>query len=318
MDYTIYSGNWIACGSYALIHAADLRYNDLIPLENSTGASFGISSKGLDYGGTRMLSVFRDFHYGIDKAAPLWGIQMNRVDGTTKEEIKELMRNPYIDRIVIGPVSMVGLVYLPLSQQYRCADHFIACIRKNKDIWQVIDSEGVPGILLPSEKIINMLSIQNIPEACGRYTARAIINTNASKTAENRDARIRYTLETACVNLRKAREEGQGHRAFQKCKELVRNMTAGNRVNRIPLIYDVDYLIQRKIMLLKLLQEAEHSQTAAVSPGMIAEIDCFIETAGALRGELNYGCAVSLQLFDRLAASEDDITLNWEEWIKIW
>lgn len=315
MNYTIYSGNWIVCGSYALIHAADLPYSDLIPLENSTGASFGISSKGLDCGGTRMLSVFRDFHYGIDKAAPLWGIQMNRVDGVAKEEIEELMRNPYIDRIVIGPVSMVGLVYLPLSQQYRCADHFVACIRKNNDTWQLIDSEGVPGLLLTSEKIINMLSIQNIPEACGRYTARAIINVNASKTAENRDTRVRYTLETAYANLRQAREEGQGHRAFQKCRELIQNMPAGNRIS---LIYDVDYLIQRKIMLLKLLQEAQNCKIAAVSSGMIAEINCFIETAGALRGELNYGGAVSLQLFDRLAASEDNITLNWEEWIKIW
>lgn len=315
MNYTIYSGNWIACGSYALIHAADLRYSDLIPLENSTGASFGISSRGLDYGGTRMLSVFRDFHYGIDKAAPLWGIQMDRIDGTTKEEIEELMRNPYIDRIVIGPVSMTGLVYLPLSQQYRHADHFIACIRKNKDTWQLIDSEGVPGVFLAPEQIINMLSIQNIPEACGRYTARAIINVNASKTASNKDIRIRYTLETACVNLRKAQEEGQGHRAFQKCRELVRNMPVGKR---IPLIYDVDYLIQRKIMLLKLLQEAENNQTAAVSLDIIAEINHFIETAGALRGELNYSSTVSLHLFDRLAASENNITLNWEEWIKIW
>lgn len=315
MNYTTYSGNWIVCGSYALVHAADLCDSALIPLENSTGASFGVSCGGLNYFGTRMLSVFRDFHYGIDKAAPLWGIQMKRVDGVIGEALVELLRDPYIDRVVLGPVSMVGLVYLPLSTQYRCADHFIACIRRNKDIWQVIDSEGVPGRLLTPEKIINMLSVQNIPEACGRYTARAVINVNVSETAESRDARIRYTLEMAYTNLREARENGQGYRAFQRCGELVRDMPAGRHIS---LIYDVDYLIQRKIMLLKLLQEAEHYQTAAVSPDITVEVNRFIETAGTLRGELSYGGTVSQQLFERLAELEDRVTLNWEEWIKLW
>ncbi len=312
MNYTTYSGSWIVCGSYALVYAANLCYDTLIPLENSTGASFGVSCEGLDYFGTRMLSVFRDFHYGVDKAAPLWGLQMKRVDGVTKEAIAELLRDPYIDRVVLGPVSMVGLVYLPLSQQYRCADHYIACIRESKDLWRLIDSEGVPGLLLTPEKIINMLSVQNIPEACGRFTARAVINVNVSETAESRDSRIRYTLETAHINLRDARENGQGYRAFQRCGELVQNISAKRHIS---LVYDVDYLIQRKIMLLKLLQETEHHQVATVSPYIIGEVNRFIETAGTLRGELSYGGTVSQYLFNRLAETEDRITLNWEEWI---
>lgn len=315
MNYTIYSGNWIVCGSYALVHAAGLRYGVLIPLENSTGASFGVSCRGLDYFGTRMLSVFRDFHYGIDRAAPLWGIQMKRVDGTTKEAIAELLGDLRIDRVLLGPVGMTGLSYLPLSQQYRCADHFVACIRRNKDVWQLIDSEGVPGLLLTPEEIIKMLSIQNIPEACGKYTARAIISVNVPETMESRVMRIRYTLETAHVNLKEARENGQGYKAFQRCGKLVGDIPAGRHIS---LIYDMDYLIQRKIMLLKLFQEAERDRTAVISPDIVAEVNRFIEAAGALRRRLNYDGTVSGQLFDRLAESEDRITLNWRKWIQVW
>lgn len=314
MSYTTYRGSWIACGSYAMIHAADLPYSALIPLENSTGASFGVSCAGLDYAGTRMLSVFRDFHAGIDRAAPLWGIQMKRVDGDAGEEVMRLLRDPYIDRVVLGPVSMTGLAYLPLSGQYRCADHFIACIRRDKDVWQLIDSEGVPGLELALEKIVPMLSVQNIPEAHGRYTARAVIGTDASGTAGSRDSRIRYTLKIAYANLREARESGQGYRAFQRCGELVRERPAGRHIS---LIYDVDYLIQRKIMLLNLFQEAERHQVAAVSRDMAAEINRFIETAGALRGELSGGGTALWHFFEKLAEAEDRITLHWEEWV-VW
>ncbi|MBD5450903.1 MAG: hypothetical protein HDR28_12335 [Lachnospiraceae bacterium] len=316
MNYTAYSGNWIVCGSYALVHAANLSYTDLIPIENSTGASFGISCAGDDWYGTRMLSVFRDFHYGIDAAAPLWGIQLKRINGETKEPIAALLEDSYVDRVIIGPVSMVGLVYLPLSQQYRCADHFIACIRREKNIWQLIDSEGVPGLLVDSEQIIKMLSIQDIPEACGQYTARAVMHVNKHEMAENRIIRIRYTLETAYVNLKEAQENGQGYKAIQRCAELVRDIPRGRYR---PLLYDVDYLIQRKIMLLKLLQEAEMNEVAIVSPYITAEVNRFIEAAGALRRSLNSECAsFQEQLFDRLAESENHITEKWKEWIKLW
>ena len=316
MNYTAYSGNWIICGSYALAHAANLSYTDLIPLENSTGASFGISCAGDDWYGTRMLSVFRDFNYGIDAAAPLWGIQMKRIDGVTSEPIAALLGDPYVDRVLIGPVSMVELVYLPLSQQYRCADHFFACIRQGRDMWQLIDSEGMPGLPVDTKQIIKMLSIQNIPEACGQYTARAVMHVNAHELAENRITRIRHTLETACVNLKDAQENGQGYKAIQRCAELTRDIPRGRYRS---LLYDVDYLIQRKIMLLKLLQEAEINKVATVSPYIIAEVNRFIEAAGALRRSLNNGCApFQEQFFGRLAESENRITENWKEWIELW
>lgn len=316
MNYTAYSGNWIICGSYALVHAANLSYTNLIPLENSTGTPFGISCAGKDWYGTRMLSVFRDFHYGIDAAAPFWGIQLKRIDGTTKEPIAALLEDPYVDRVIIGPVSMVGLVYLPLSSQYRCADHFIACIRREKNIWQLIDSEGVPGLLVDSEQIIKMLSIQNIPEACGQYTVRVVLHVNKHETANDKITRIRHTLETAYKNLKEAQESGQGYRAFQKCKELIQDIPPGKCVS---LLYDINYLIQRKIMLLKLLQEAEMSKVATVSPYITAEVNQFIEVAGALRSSLNNECAsFGEHYFNRLAELENCITEKWKEWIELW
>lgn len=314
MDYTAYSGHWIVCGSYALLHATDLPYMDLIPLENSTGASFGTCCAGKEYNYTRLLTVFRDFNYGIDAAAPLWGIQMNRVDGETKEPITNLLNDPYIDRILIGPVSMTGLIYLPLSGQYRYVDHFITCIRHDKNTWRLIDSENVPGLITDSAQIIKMLSIQDIPEACNLYTARVILDVNMHTAAENKPLRLRHTLQTAYVNLKDAQEDGQGYWAFYKCAELLQNISPKKYES---VLYSVDYLIQRKIMLLKLLQEAAQEHIAVVSPYIVAAVNRFIETAGALRGNLNNKSIPPPEcLFCELAEAEKKITEHWEEWVQ--
>lgn len=316
MNYTAYSGNWIVCGSYALIHAANLSYTDLIPLENSTGSSFGISCLGETYGYTRLLTVFRDFNYGIDTAAPLWGIQMRRIDGATKDAIADLLEEQDVERIVIGPISMVGLTYLPLSQQYKHADHFIACIRKGKNIWHLIDSEGMPGMLADKQQIVKMLSIKNIPEACDKYTARIVLQANSHNTANDRAIRIRHTLKTAYANLKDAQESGQGYNSLYRCAELIRDMPSGKLD---VLLYGVDYLIQRKIMLLKLLQEAKEEKVAIVNPHIITEAIKFIEAAGALRRNINSKCvATQDHLFCRLGEAENCITERWKEWIQLW
>lgn len=314
MDYTTYSGNWIVCGSYALLHATDLPYTDLIPLENSTGASFGTYCAGGEYNYTRLLTVFRDFNYGIDAAASLWGIQMNRVDGETKEPITNLLNDPYIDRILIGPVSMTGLTYLPLSGQYRYIDHFITCIRHEKNTWRLIDSENVPGLITDSAHIIKMLSIQDIPEACDLYTARVILDVDMHAAVENKPLRLRHTLQTAYINLKDAQEDGQGWRAFYNCAELLQNISPKKYE---PVLYSVDYLIQRKIMLLKLLQEAAQEHIAVVSPYIVATVNHFIETAGVLRGNLNTKSMPPPEyLFCELAEAEKKITEHWEEWVQ--
>lgn len=314
MNYTEYSGNWIVCGSYALVHAADMLCMDLIPLENSTGAPFGIRCCGKEYQYTRMLTVFRDFNLGIDAAAPLWGIQMKRVDGETNEVVADLLNDIYVDRVIIGPISMEGLTYLPLSQQYRCVDHFIACIRQGKNTWQLIDSEGVPGLLMDSGQIMKMLSIRDIPEACGRYTARAILDVDRHREIEDRSARISFTLETAYANLWDAQESGEGYRAIYKCAELIQDISYEKR---IPLLYGTDYLIQRKIMLLKLLQEAEKENVASVDFHIMMEVGQFIETAGSLRNHLKNNKEGPWEyLFGRLAKIERCITEKWKEWIQ--
>lgn len=302
------------CGSYALLHAANLSYKDLIPLENSTGASFGTCCAGEEYGCTRLLTVFRDFNYGIDRAAPLWGIHLKRIEGKTKEPVEEMLKDLYLDRIVIGPISMVGLIYLPLSQQFRYIDHFITCIRQGRNKWRLIDSEGIPYLSVDSEQIIRMLSIQDIPEACDKYTARAVLDVKVADTVEDKEIRIRRTLETAYVNLTQAQDMGQGYKAFLKCADIVPHIPYKKRR---PFLYSIDYLVQRKIMLLILLQEGEKKHGIVVNPHMTAKINEFIETAGVLKKNLYDRDTGSQEaLFHSLSEGEKCITENWREWVR--
>lgn len=306
---------WIACGSYALLHALQAEDIDLLELENSTGVTFGIASYGGRFHCTRMLTPFRTFWHGVVSAAALWGIHFTFYRAQRSEELPYFLRLPEMRSLVLGPVNMMALRYLPLSSQYRCADHYVALRRvpDNFGLFRLIDSEGIPGMLIAAEDIPYLCDISNIPEAEGTYTIGAI---SREPVQNDLPARLRYTARTAEENYGMAEAAGQGGAAFQTCYGAMRDIAIERW--REPLLYDLDYYIQRKEMLTEFVRILKETNTASVEASLWEHIYRQTVCAAHLRSLLQGRCAggIGTQI-ESLAELESSFARLWKDWVHI-
>lgn len=243
-------GNEICCGSYACLNAIK---NPDIPLklfEISTSVPFGvkhIKNEFFDH----LLTTYCDPNIGIDKAVPLWGYKQKKELFLNKEEAfgylkKEVSRNP----VVLGPIDMGCLYYLPVSYMYRRMDHYIVLLEKKGKIC-CEDSEGIFGIELTDEQILSLISVDKLLESGGLISVRSFYQIKDFNMNEILEQSMLYALE----NLNNAEKEGQGSGAFLDCYDYLENQDI--RLWKLPLLYDINYLIQRKLLFIKLLQESE-------------------------------------------------------------
>lgn len=252
---------WIVCGSYATVHAAQLEAGDLIALENSTGASFGLACYGDRFDYTRMLTPYRDFHAGIDDALKLWGIQANRFEFDNKTDIPLFLdKHPNMD-CVLGPLNMACIRYLPRCTQYRYADHTICVRALSEGKYYIVDSEGIPGIVLNTQELLSMLSVAEIPEARGKFILRLIFHP--SSPLPRREIFL-ATLNKAYDNLLSAEADGEGSFALHRCAELMRETHMSRW--KTSLLYSLGDLSQRKMMFVHLANNLRRANVCKVSP----------------------------------------------------
>lgn len=311
MDILPYRGTWITCGSYALLHALQERKIDLIDLENSTGTPFGIACMEEDYECMRMLTVFRDFNEGIDQAAKLWGIEVQRLDADSKDELYAFLEDKTKKSFLLGPVSMACLTYLPLSIQYKCADHYIALLRLNENEFQLIDSEGVISLKITVNELMEKLFVNDIPEAKGKITIREVCRKGE---AVSRSYLLAHTFETACRNLKEAEKNGQGSEAILRCMKTMKCIPEIKWKEGS--LYDFDYFIQRKLMLGKLIERMREQIKIAVNPYLEQLLFRQITNSAKIRSGI---CHRNWRLledeFRWLAEDEYRLAIKLEEWI---
>ena len=246
------------CGSYAISQAV----NDTLTasMELCAGVPFGAASMGDDYGYSRMLTVYRDFNLSIDDIAYLFGIELKRMDFEDNSEFTKFLMSYLLNsiydkkdkkiknnnnaRLVCGPLNMSFLKYLPLSQQYRGADHYIALFKIDDSLF-ISDSEGAALIKVTADELSRMFSIKDIPEACGKITVREILSYSKDKILSNEI--IAHTIRRAAENFRAAENSGQGSGAFREIINIVKYV---NPVKWSAALYiDIGNYIQRKIMI---------------------------------------------------------------------
>ena len=229
------------CGSYAFVQTLRDEHIDIHLLEMSSGSPFGSASFGDDLGFARILTVFRDFNDGIDKAAPLFGINVERRDFNSSEEVAKTIFNLHDnENIMCGPVNMSFLAYLPVPYQYRASDHFITFFRDGELF--VSDSEGMPALLIPSEsELSRMLSVRDIPEAKGLFTLRKLSAINQPE--KNIEA---FIIETAAKNFCEAESHGQGSEAFVKIAGITKLFAPVKW--SVPLNINLSHYMYRKLL----------------------------------------------------------------------
>lgn len=303
---------WITCGAYALIHAAKLPEAYMLELENTAGATFGLACHGAQYGYTRVLTPLRDFNAGIDAAAPLWGLELQRFDTDSPDEMVEFTRLHQGDCFVLGPISMVGLWYLPMCSQYKGADHFIMVQNLDGSRYLVVDSEGVPGMIIDAVLFRSLLQIRGIPEAKGSLTLRRVAGKGSPAP---REQRLRFTWEQAGKNLSDAQRLDQGYHGVLRCAEIVR--TVPPALWSASLQYSLGDLIQRKQMFRLLAGDMDTLPGITVDPELWKLLGRQIDAAGRAYGMTSRrdqcGCAYELE---RLAEAEKTLLRRWKDWIR--
>lgn len=312
MECSSFERTWTTCGSYALIHAAEIPEAYLLEIENMAGATFGLACQGAQYGYTRVLTPLRDFNAGIDAAAPLLGLELQRYDTASPDEMLDFIRRYPGSSFVLGPISMVGLWYLPMCSQYKGADHFIMIRNLDGIRYLVVDSEGVPGIMLNLEQTRSLLHICGIPEAKEVLTARRVAGKGPFAAPKDR---LRFTWAQAGNRLNEARKLGQGHYGVEECARIIRTVPSAYWC--VSLQYSLGDLIQRKRMFRMLAKDMNLLPGISVNLELQELLEFQIHAAGKAYGMTlkkdHFGCAYQLE---RLAEAEKTLVDKWKDWLR--
>ena len=295
---------WITCATYALIHACKDTEMDVVELENSTGVSFGVSSYADQYHCTRMLTPYQKFWEQADAVSQIWGIRMKHFITQEKETLLFSLRTIKNQSLILGPINMAALSYLPFSSQYKCADHYLALRMEDNQVF-LTDSEGIPDMQITDDSLSRFLNINEIPEAKGLYHAAVV--SRCGRAMEPKE-RLYETIQIAERSFLSAEQNGQGGNAFFLCQQVMREHPSS--VWSTSFRYDLSYYMQRKYMMLSMDEEGLFFKQA-----MKDHIYKQIQDARYvlyLLYEHNYSQVISEM--PNLAASESKISYNWKGW----
>lgn len=311
--------NWITCATYAILHALQTEEIDLLEAENSTGVTFGIRSMGEAFHCTRLLTPFRTFWDGMLPAASIWGIRIHLFHFSDISSLTEFLHTPPEPALVLGPVSMAGLHYLPFSSQYRCSDHYVALRMTAPGQFLLTDSEGVTEMPVTAEYLAGMCKVSDIPESEQVFTIGAVRQIGPAKPRQDR---LYYSAMLAGNNLQAAELNGHGSKAILCCLRTMKN----NAIQKwnAPLLYDLSYYIQRKEMLLCMTNAIQTLDYTSVSPALKSHIRNQQALAARIRLILSQRKvepderveAVS-EYMKILADTEKILAEQWKEWVKL-
>lgn len=261
-------GEKICCGTYAFLNLVHNKEIDADLFEISMSVPFGVIHKRLPKY-DHLLTPYCDPNEGFDGAIKSWGYEVERVSLISAEETVAVLG----DRLqewggaIIGPIDMGKLFYQPLVNLYRRLDHYIVIRPAGEEYVEIIDSEGIIGEKCSLKQLKQCISTDDILEAKGQYNIRTVRN---SRVVKEEDV-VAYSFQRAVHNLCMCQQSEEGVRAFQRCNNFLKEIPFNQW--GIALLYDLSYLMQRKILHNKLLIYAEKHRILSHSEQIkIAEV----------------------------------------------
>lgn len=248
--------NQVCCGSYACLNAIQDHTIDLSLFEISTGVPFGIrhyEDKYFD----RLLTTFCDPNRGLDDALRLWGYDVTTVSVTSCQEFLDVLRSHGPGPAVLGPINMGGLEYYPNAALFNRMDHYIVLDYYSDRKIVCTDSEGLLGLCVTREHLEKWINIDGLPEAEQQFTLRWIYYHRDWKIADI----LVSSLRKAACHLQSAEECGEGAKAVRDCCRYLSQNSIFQW--RLPFLYDLEYLHQRKCLFQMLLTELQSNELLA-------------------------------------------------------
>ena len=245
-------GNEICCGSYACLNAMQESSIDLQLFEISTSTPFGIrhfENEHFD----RLLTTYCDPNQGMDRALRLWGYDAETVrTGTAEEAVREIRHRICLEYpVIVGPIDMGKLGYQIMPALLKRMDHYILLEYCSDTEAYCTDSEGFYQYRLTYEELGAYLFADAVPEAEGCITVRQIRKKREYRMEEVLEQSFRYAAD----NLYEAEKSREGSQAIKNCCRYLEQHKEYKW--RLPLMYDIQYLKQRKLLLLLLIDLLE-------------------------------------------------------------
>ena len=314
-----FCGNEICCGSYACLNAMQDPSIDLQLFEISTSTPFGIRHFENEYF-DRLLTTYCDPNQGMDRALRLWGYNVETVrTGTAEEAVWEIRHRIRPDLpVIVGPIDMGKLGYQIMPALLKRMDHYILLEYCSDTEAYCTDSEGFYQYRLAYKELGAYLSADAVPEADGCITARQIRKKWEYSMKEVLKQSFRYAED----NFRAAEETGEGSRAIKNCCRYLEQYKEYKW--RLPLMYDIQYLKQRKLLILFLIDLLEENgECPRRWAGEIRQIiNMQNDLLGGIYGNLQNGLRIEKDSFDEMAQMESELAkvlcavtndLGWEK-----
>lgn len=300
---TLFYGNYTYCATYAVFDSGiDTKGISKNKFEMLSSVPFGIVH-GKEYA-HRLISPVYEPLDGIKRACGILNKRYIEKGFDDKNDARDfLLKRLNCGPVVIGPVEMSKLNYIPLSRIYEKVPHYISLYKDENNVIRVNDSEGIMGQALPIEEFMMMWNSVNLMESDYIYTVGYI--ESEEKLPDEKDQVIKSTLN-CCENLEFARKIKQGPMAFEKLWETIGNIADKQYKNH--LFFDLEIFIQRKYLMLSFIQWIEKyivCDSDRIEDIVKEQIYLAAQINNSVRnGSMNK----DYHLFHRLGILEDDLT----------
>lgn len=176
------------------------------------------------------------------------------------------------------------------------------------------DSEGIAGMYVKASQICNWLNIVSIPEANNGIHIRTLY-----RDGELVDKKYRqdYEIQVAMKNFRLAEESDQGAKAFLLCRDVIMQDFSLLAKWRESFLYNMNYVVQRRMMMLHLLERVRQSNEFSIDKRLSRLIMRQVKTVGECVEALEHeNIKITGEKLELLFQMETELTHGWEDWIK--
>lgn len=244
-------GSEVCCGTYACMNylekAKGTRIQSYRDFEIAASVPFGIRYIERPHY-DRMLTPLCNPNEGINRAAKIYGYEVEQHNFQMLKELMGWLEKHLIDApVILGPVDMGNLFYLPMSAVYRAADHYVVLSYVSDNQVEILESEGIGRIVCTYEVLRQIIDIRNIPEAGGLLTVRRLIG----RQSVSETVITGYSWEGAVENYNYTHEHGEN--CFRRCGAAVKTVPA--YIWKNSLLYESAILLQRKYLFLHWLDK---------------------------------------------------------------
>lgn len=236
-----YNGFGAWCAAYAFLNTINTTEITPAMYELLSGVPFGLKHNGNHK--FKILTPFIEPCFMVEDTARLLGYCSEHwCFGDAAQAVQFMSGFMPGQRIMIGPVDMGWLGYLPQNMLYKAQSHYIAIEKRSQNHYSVIDSECVLGYDYTEEMLCGIFSVDQIPEA-GNAINIWRFEKVADKPVKEKDYH-EAILYKAHQNLMRAEKEGQGSHAVMACDAFLADKDM--RQWGMGIYHEVNYMIQRK------------------------------------------------------------------------